>query len=73
MFVNTLNADDKYSRSNMENLQQQFQTLLSEKQKTFSGLFVAFLKYAWNLERFEKRDEYARLIIYGIIDAEKRG
>ena len=73
MFVNTLNADDKYSRSNMENLQQQFQTLLSEKQKTFSGLFIAFLKYAWNLERFEKRDEYARLIISGIIDAEKRG
>ena len=73
LFVNTLTADDKYSRSNMQNLQQQFQTPLSEKQKTFSGLFIAFLKCAWNLEHFEKRDEYARLIISEIIDAEERG
>ena len=72
LFVNTLTADDKYSRSNMQNLSQQIQTLLSEKQNTFYGLFIAFLKCAWNVEHFEKRDEYARLIISEIIDAERR-
>ena len=57
----------------MQNLQQQFQTPLTHKQKTFSGFRVAFLKYAWNLEQFQKRDEYPRLIISEIIDAERRG
>ena len=32
---NTLAADDKYSRQNMMNLQQQLQTALSQKQKNF--------------------------------------
>ena len=73
LFVNPLTADDKYSRSNMQNLPQQFQTPLSQKQKTISGLFIAFLKCAWNLEHFEKKDEYPSLIISEIIDAERRG
>ena len=55
-FVNILTADDKYSRRYMQNLQQQFQTPLSQKQKTFSRLFIAFLKCAWNLEHFQKND-----------------
>ena len=63
LFVNALTADDKYSGSNMQNLTQQFQTPLSQKQKTFSGFFIAFLKCAWNLEHFEKKDEYPSLII----------
>ena len=53
----------------MQNFPEQFQTLLSEKQKTFSGFFIAFLKYAWNLEHFQKKDEYSSLIISEIIDA----
>ena len=57
----------------MQNLQQQFQTPLSQKQKTFSGFFIAFLKYAWNLDDFQKKDEYPSLIIFEIIDAERRG
>ena len=73
LFVNGLTADDKYSCSNMQNLPQQFQTLLSQKQKTFSRFFIAFLKCAWNLEHFQKKDEYPRLIISEIIDAETRG
>ena len=73
LFVNILTADDKYSRSNIQNLPQQFQTLLSHKQKTFSGLFFGFLKCALNLEHFQKRDEYPSLIISESIDAEKRG
>ena len=72
-FVNGLTADDKYSGSNMQNLSQQFQMPLSQKEKTFSGLFIAFLECAWNLEHFQKKDEYPSLIISEIIDAEKRG
>ena len=57
----------------MENLPQQIQTPLSQKQKTFSKLVIAFLKCAWNLEHFQKRDEYPSRIISKIIDAEWRG
>ena len=57
----------------MKNLQQQFQTPLSPKQKTFSEFFIAFLKCAWNLELFQKKDEYPFLIFSEIIDAERRG
>ena len=73
MFVNALTADDQYSGSNMQNLPQQFQTPASQKQKTFSGFFIAFLKCAWNLDHFRKKDEYPCLIISEIIDAERRG
>ena len=72
MFVNALTADDKYSGSNMRNFPQQFQSPLYQKQKIFSGFFIAFLKYAWNLEHFQKKDEYSSLIISEIIDAERR-
>ena len=57
----------------MQSLPQQFQTPFSQKQKTFSGFFIAFLKCAWNLEHFQKKDEYSSLIISEIIDAERRG
>ena len=57
----------------MQNFPQQFQTRLSQKQKTFSRFFIAFLKCAWNLENFQKKDEYPSLIISEIIDEEKRG
>ena len=73
LFVNALTADDKYSGSNMQNLPQQFQTPLCQKLKTFSLFLIAFLKFAWNLEDFQKKDEYPSLIIPEIIDAERRG
>ena len=73
LFVNALTPDDKYSDSNMQNFPQQFQTPLSQKQKIFSGFFIAFLKCAWNLAHFQKRDEYPSLIISEIIDAQRRG
>ena len=73
LFVNALTADDQYSGSNMQNLPQQVQTPLSQKQKTFSGFFITFLKGEWNLEHFQKKDEYPSVIISEIIDAERRG
>ena len=73
LFVNILTEDGTYSRSNMQNVPQQFQTPLSQKQKTFSGLFIPFLKCAWNLEISQKGAEYPRLNISEIVDAERRG
>ena len=55
LFVNTLTPDDKYSRRNMQILEQQIQTNLSQKGKTFFRFFIAFLKCAWNLEHSEKK------------------
>ena len=57
----------------MQILPQQFQTPLSDKQKTLSRFFLAFLICAWNLEDFLKKDEYPSLTISEIIDAERRG
>ena len=57
----------------MQNLLQQFQPPLSQKQKTFSIFFIAFQKCALNLEHFQKKDEYPSLIISEIIDAKRRG
>ena len=62
-----------YSGSNMQNFLEQFQTPLSQKQNTFSGFFITFLKVAWNLEHFQKKDQYPSLIISEIIDDERRG
>ena len=73
LFVIALTANDQYSGSNMQNLAQQFQTPLSQKQKIFSWFFIEFLKGAWNLEHFQKKYEYPSLIISEIIDAEIRG
>ena len=69
LFVNALTADDKYSGSFIQTLPQQFQTPLSQNQKTFSRFFIAFPKCAWNLEHFQKNNEYPSLIISEIIEA----
>ena len=66
-----MTADDKYSSRNMQNFLRQLQTLLSEKGKTFSWFCMAFLKCAWNLEHFEKKDECSSLIISEIIVSER--
>ena len=54
-FFNTLAADDKYSRRNMMNLQQQLQAALSQKQKNFSAIYIAFIKPTLNLEHFDQK------------------
>ena len=68
-----MTSDDKYSRRKMLNFTQQLEAPLSQKQKTFSGLFLAFLKCALNIERFEKKDECPSLVISRIIDSERSG
>ena len=73
LFVNTLTTDDKYSRRNMLNLMQQLEAQFSQKQKTFSGFFIAFLKCALNLEHLEKIDEYPSRVISKVNDYERYG
>ena len=73
LFVNTLNTDEECSRRNMPNFPLQVETPLSQKQKTFSGFFIAFLKCAWNLHYLEKKDDYPSLIISKIIDSARGG
>ena len=73
LFFDTLTSDYKYSRRNMLNFRQQYEAPLSQKQKTFSGLFLAFLKSALNLEHFEKKDEHPSLVISKVIDSERGG
>ena len=55
LFVNTLTADDKYSLLNNHNLTQPIQMQLSQKQKTFSQLFFAFLKSMLNFAHFQNK------------------
>ena len=50
---------------------QQFEALLSQKWKTYSGFFLKFLKCALNLEHFEKKDECSSLVISKVIDSER--
>ena len=57
----------------MVNFTQQLETSLPQKQKTFSGFFLSFLKCALNLEDFEKKDEYSSLVTSKVIDSEKGG
>ena len=56
VFVNTLTRDVKDSRRNMQIFWQQFQTLLSQKKKTF----LDFLLHFWNVHE-----------IYNILKKEK--
>ena len=54
-FVNTLSEDDRYCLLYKDNLLQPIQILLSQKQKTFSQFFSAFLKSTLNYEHFQKK------------------
>ena len=55
-----MTTDDKYSRRNMLNFTQQLEAPFSQKQNTFSGFSIAFIKCALKLEHLEKKDEYPR-------------
>ena len=50
-----LTAHNKYSLLNRESLMQASQMDLSQKQKTFSEFFCAFLKLPLNIEHFQKK------------------
>ena len=68
-----MTADDRYIRCNIHNFPQQLQPPISQNQKIFSGLFIAYLECASNLENFEKKDEHPSPVISEIIDSETVG
>ena len=57
LFVNTLPADEKHYLLNRDNLTQPIQIQLSQKQKTFSQFFFAFLKSILNFKHLPKEDD----------------
>ena len=50
--MNTLTGDDKYSRRNVQNFQQQLPMALSQKQQNFPAIFTSFPESTSNLEPF---------------------
>ena len=72
-FVNTSTAEYMYSRRNMQTFRKQVQTPLSLKQKTFSEVFIAFVKSTWNGEHFQKKGESSSLSISEIINSKRGG
>ena len=55
LFFDTLTAHDKHYLLNRENLAQQIQMQLSQKQKIFSEFFFAFLKSIINFKYLPKK------------------
>ena len=72
-FVKTLTVNDKYSLLNRDNLTQQIQMQLSEKQKTFSEFFFAFLKSILNFKYLPEKGYPRSLCISGNTGSEKYG
>ena len=68
-----LTAEYTYSRRNMQTFTKHIQTSLSLKQKTFCGFFIAFMKFTWNGEHFQKKGESSSLSISEIIDSKRGG
>ena len=54
---NTFTSDENYSLLNRDNLTQPIHMQLSQKQKTFPGIFFTFLKSILNFEHFEKNHD----------------
>ena len=71
LLVKTLTDDEKYSLLYRENLTQPIQLLLSQKRKTLSQFFSAFLKSTLNFEDFQKKDDPLSRCISQITVSEK--
>ena len=72
LFFNTLSADDKYCLVKRDNLTQPIRTQLSQKEKPFDELLIAFSKSALNLEHFQKKDDPHSLFLSEITHSGKR-
>ena len=70
-FVNTLTVDDKDYMVHRDNLAQQIRMQLSQKEKTFSEFFFAFLKSILNFKHLPKKGHPHSSCISGKTDFEK--
>ena len=66
--VNTLAADERYPVLNRDDLSVGSQIQLSQKQKTFSQFFAAFLKFSLNFQYFQKNEYPYRFSIFEVTD-----
>ena len=57
LFANTLTVDENHYLLTRDNLTQNIQTQICQKQKTFYEFFVAFLKSILNFQHFPKEDD----------------
>ena len=57
LFVNTLTVNDNHYLLNRDNLTQPIQIQLSQKKKTFSEIFFAFLKSILNFKYLPKEND----------------
>ena len=73
MVFNTLTADDEYCLVNKEYLTQLIHMELSRKQKPVCIFFSSVLKWKFNFEHFQKKDDPHSLCISEITDSKKRG
>ena len=73
LFRNNLNADHMYSRHRCEKLPQQVQTLLSQKRRTFSEIFIMFSESTQSFAYFVKNDQLQSLNYLELIDPDKCG
>ena len=71
LFFNKLTTDDKHSLLNRDDFTQPIQMLVSQKKKTFSRFFSAFLKFSLNFEYFFKKGHPHRRCISEITDSAK--
>ena len=68
--VNTFATNENYPVLNRDNLTIPIQMQLSQKQKTFSQIFPAFLEFRSNFEYFEKKYDPHSFCISEITDSE---
>ena len=73
LFVNTLTAEYKYSRRNMQTLTLEVQTLLSLKKKDFFLIFYCVSEIYIKWRTFSKKGESSSLSISEIIDYKRGG
>ena len=66
--VNTLAADERYPVLNRDDLSVGIQIQLSQKQKTFSQFFAAFIKFSLNVQYFQKNEYPHRFCIFEVTD-----
>ena len=70
LLVNTITTDEKYLLLHRDNWRIPIQIPLSQKQKTFSQIFAAFLKSRLNFKHFESKDSPHRFFIFEVTDSE---
>ena len=57
LFVDTLTVDEKHYLVTRDNLTQTIQIQLSQKEKTFSEFFFAFLKSILHFKHLSEKDD----------------